>query len=95
MEHTREEIAIPNIVTAILASYRGFDTMGEVGVIFTAGISITALLMNLPQMRQTTPTPMQQPASPEPATPSQPTPQTTNRKKTASAKKHKKGKTKR
>ncbi|MGB1540044.1 MAG: DUF4040 domain-containing protein [Rickettsiales bacterium] len=48
IEHMREDIAIPNLVTAILASYRGFDTMGEVGVIFTAGIAITALLMNLP-----------------------------------------------
>lgn len=63
VEHMRNDIDIPNLVTAILASYRGFDTMGEVGVIFTAGISITALLMNLPQIRPTTPAPMQRPAS--------------------------------
>ena len=31
---------IPNIVTAVLASYRGFDTLGEVMVIFTAGIGV-------------------------------------------------------
>ena len=38
------EIGIENIVTAILASYRGFDTLGEVVVIFTAGISVAFLL---------------------------------------------------
>lgn len=58
IEHMREDIDIPNLVTAILGSYRGFDTMGEVTVIFIAGISIVALLMNLPQIRRT-PTPEQ------------------------------------
>jgi len=38
------DIEIDNIVTAILASYRGFDTLGEVVVIFTAGISVALLL---------------------------------------------------
>ena len=38
------DIGIDNIVTAILASYRGFDTLGEVVVIFTAGISVAMLL---------------------------------------------------
>ncbi|HSM19684.1 MAG TPA: DUF4040 domain-containing protein [Hyphomicrobiales bacterium] len=38
------EIDIPNIVTAILASYRGFDTMGEVIVVFTAGIGVLLLI---------------------------------------------------
>ncbi len=38
------EVGIPNIVTSVLASYRGFDTFGEVVVIFTAGIGILALL---------------------------------------------------
>ncbi|NLA39302.1 MAG: hypothetical protein GX882_08000 [Methanomicrobiales archaeon] len=38
------DIGIENIVTAILASYRGFDTLGEVVVIFTAGISVVLLL---------------------------------------------------
>lgn len=35
---------VPNMVTAILASYRGFDTLGEVAVIFTAGIGVITLL---------------------------------------------------
>ncbi len=38
------EIGIPNVVTSILASYRGFDTLGEVFVVFTAAISLLLLL---------------------------------------------------
>lgn len=38
------EIDIPNVVTAILASYRGFDTLGEVIVVFTAGIGVLLLI---------------------------------------------------
>ncbi len=39
-----QEVGVPNVVTAVLASYRAFDTFGEVVVIFTAGIGILALL---------------------------------------------------
>jgi len=39
-----QEIGVPNIVTSVLASYRAFDTFGEVAVIFTAGIGVLALL---------------------------------------------------
>ena len=39
-----QEIGVPNIVTAVLASYRAFDTYGEVVVIFTAGVGVLALL---------------------------------------------------
>ncbi|MBT8434513.1 MAG: Na(+)/H(+) antiporter subunit B [Gammaproteobacteria bacterium] len=39
-----QETGLPNIVTSVLASYRGFDTLGEVVVIFTAGIGVLALL---------------------------------------------------
>lgn len=53
LENTRQDIGVNNYVTAILGSYRGFDTLGEVGVIFTAGIAIAALLMNVPQKRLT------------------------------------------
>ena len=38
------DIGMPNIVTAVLASYRGYDTLGEVAVIFTAGIGVLFLL---------------------------------------------------
>jgi multicomponent Na+:H+ antiporter subunit B len=39
-----EEIGLPNMVTSVLASYRGYDTLGEVTVIFTAGIGVVLLL---------------------------------------------------
>lgn len=39
---------IPNMVTAILASYRGYDTFGELTVIFTAGVGVMLLLAGLP-----------------------------------------------
>ncbi len=38
------EVGVPNIVTSVLASYRAFDTFGEVVVIFTAGMGIFTLL---------------------------------------------------
>jgi len=41
---SQDEIGVPNVVTSVLASYRAFDTFGEVVVIFTAGIGILALL---------------------------------------------------
>ena len=44
IDRTLPDIGIDNIVTAILASYRGFDTLGEVVVIFTAGISVILLI---------------------------------------------------
>lgn len=42
--NTQHDTTVPNIVTAVLASYRGYDTLGETTVIFTAGISVMALL---------------------------------------------------
>ena len=44
IQRTPTDIDVPNIVTAVLASYRGFDTLGEVTVIFTAGIGVMLLL---------------------------------------------------
>ena len=38
------EIGIPNMVTSVLASYRGFDTFGELVVVFTALVGVMALL---------------------------------------------------
>ena len=35
---------MPNIVSAVLASYRGFDTLRETTVVFTAGAGVVALL---------------------------------------------------
>ncbi len=44
LTNSYNDIGIPNVVTSVLASYRGFDTLGEVFVIFTAGLSIWILL---------------------------------------------------
>jgi multicomponent Na+:H+ antiporter subunit B len=44
IEATREQVQVPNVVTAVLASYRGFDTFGETVVIFMAGLGIMLLL---------------------------------------------------
>ncbi|MCH2614823.1 MAG: hypothetical protein MKZ70_09070, partial [Opitutales bacterium] len=41
---TFHETAVPNMVTAVLADYRGYDTMFESVVIFTAGIAIISIL---------------------------------------------------
>jgi multicomponent Na+:H+ antiporter subunit B len=39
-----QETGMPNIVTSVLASYRGYDTLGEVTVIFTAGVGVSLLM---------------------------------------------------
>lgn len=44
IEKTPEYIDIPNMVTAVLGSFRGYDTLGEVFVVFTAGIGVLFLL---------------------------------------------------
>jgi len=44
LETTREAIDIPNVVTAVLGSFRGYDTLGEVYVVYTAGIGVLFLL---------------------------------------------------
>ena len=44
IERTADDIHIPNVVTAVLASYRGYDTFGEAVVIFSAGLGVLLLL---------------------------------------------------
>jgi len=44
LEQAEAETGVPNVVTAVLASYRGYDTLGETVVVFTAGIGVIALL---------------------------------------------------
>ena len=44
IERTDDDIGVPNMVTAILASYRGYDTWGETTVIFTACVGVLMLL---------------------------------------------------
>lgn len=44
LERSGQEVGIPNVVTSVLTSYRGFDTLGEVTVVFTAGVGVVLLL---------------------------------------------------
>ncbi|MFN3607866.1 MAG: DUF4040 domain-containing protein [Hyphomonas sp.] len=38
------DTGVPNVVTSVLATYRGFDTMGETVVVFVAGLAVAMLL---------------------------------------------------
>jgi len=44
LNEMKKEVDVPNVVTAVLASYRGYDTLGETTVVFTAGAGVIALL---------------------------------------------------
>lgn len=44
IEQALSDTAVPNIVTAVLADYRGYDTMFETTVIFAAGLACFFLL---------------------------------------------------
>jgi len=52
LEESEHEIHIPNVVTSVLASYRGYDTMGETAVIFTAMVGVLLLLSRGPLPRR-------------------------------------------
>jgi len=41
---TRENVNIPNVVTGVLSTFRGYDTLGEVIVVLTAAIGVLFLL---------------------------------------------------
>ena len=51
IERIPKEIDVPNAVTAILASYRGYDTLVEVAVVFTAGSGVLMLMSGLARRR--------------------------------------------
>ena len=44
IEEAMHETEVPNLVTAVLADYRGYDTLGETAVIFSAGMAVILLL---------------------------------------------------
>lgn len=44
LEAAEQHLIAPNVVTAVLADYRSFDTLGEVIVVFTAGLGVILLL---------------------------------------------------
>lgn len=52
LSETPRLIDIPNVVTAVLASFRGYDTLGEVLVVFTAGIGVLSVLGFRPKKKQ-------------------------------------------
>lgn len=49
LEQTPTAIGVPNVVTAVLASFRGYDTLGELFVIFTAGVGVLFVLGGRPR----------------------------------------------
>ncbi|MDP6884837.1 MAG: DUF4040 domain-containing protein, partial [Rhodospirillales bacterium] len=53
IEESGREVGVPNIVTSVLASYRGYDTLGEVTVIFTATVGVLALIGRSQRRRRT------------------------------------------
>lgn len=52
IDESGHEIGVPNIVTSVLASYRGYDTMGETTVIFTALVGVLLLIARGPRPRR-------------------------------------------
>lgn len=44
LEQTPKLMGFPNVVTAVLASFRGYDTLGEVFVVFAAAIGVLFIL---------------------------------------------------
>lgn len=52
LSESPHDIGVPNVVTAILASYRGFDTLGETAVVFAAGIGVLFLISGLSRRRE-------------------------------------------
>lgn len=49
IENAYADMGVPNMVAAVLASYRSIDTFGEVVVIFTAGLAVFSLLSAAPK----------------------------------------------
>lgn len=44
LRHAQTETGVPNVVAAVLADYRGYDTLGELVVVFTAGLACLFVL---------------------------------------------------
>ena len=51
LQDSFEEIGIPNVVTSVLASYRGYDTFGETTVVLAAAVGAILLLGGATQPR--------------------------------------------
>jgi multicomponent Na+:H+ antiporter subunit B len=57
LRDSERQTGVPNVVTAVLASYRGYDTLGETTVIFTAACGVLVLLGRSGRRRQAAPEP--------------------------------------
>ena len=44
LKRSEPEVGMPNVVTAVLADFRSYDTLGEVVVILTAGLAVMLIL---------------------------------------------------
>ena len=51
LREATDATGVPNVVSAVLASYRGYDTLGETTVVLTAAVGVLALLRNRRQDR--------------------------------------------
>ena len=47
IRHGQEQVATNNIVTTVVFDYRGFDTLGESTVLFTAVIGVALIFRKL------------------------------------------------
>jgi multicomponent Na+:H+ antiporter subunit B len=52
LANSLKDTLVPNVVTSTLADYRGYDTLGETTVIFTAGIGVMLLLRGAARRRK-------------------------------------------
>ena len=52
VQDSGREVGPPNIVTSVLASYRGYDTLGETFVVFTAATGVLAIIGRNPIRRR-------------------------------------------
>ena len=44
LARAEEEVGVPNVVTAVLADYRSYDTLGETVVVLTAGMAMVLII---------------------------------------------------
>lgn len=52
LEHAYHDAHTPNVVTVMIADYRSFDTLGEVVVVFAAGMACYLLLRGNPRKKE-------------------------------------------
>jgi len=52
LNNSDQEVGLPNVVTSVLASYRGYDTLGETFVIFTAAAGVLAIMGRVRRTRR-------------------------------------------